>query len=149
MRDSILKCVINTWSLFINLKIFWKLTLLTTLRARYDLLKIVVNSIERLVIDNDYEINVKIVIIINVDSLITIKNIMRFFIMLIFWLNMKKKIFFAIKSRELIYDFFFIKFDIRNVDDEIFSFKIMFSFIIFLLIFNNNKMMAIKSSISY
>ena len=91
MRDLIFKYAINTWSLFINSNFFKTLTLLAILRARYNLLKIVINLIKRFIINNDYEINVEIVIIININLLIIIKNIIKFFIMLIFWLNIKKK----------------------------------------------------------
>ena len=58
--------------------------LLTTLRVRCDLLKIIINLIKRFIINNDCEINAEIVIIIDINLLIIIKNVMRFSIILIF-----------------------------------------------------------------
>ena len=58
--------------------------LLMILRARCDLLKIVVNSIKRLVVNNNYEINAEIVIIVDINLLITIENVVKFFIISIF-----------------------------------------------------------------
>ena len=58
--------------------------LLTILRIRYNLLKVIINLIKYFIINNNYKINVKIVIIININLIIIIKNVIKKFIILIF-----------------------------------------------------------------